>query len=147
MANGYATRQREGQGFGYCYQLKCFQIQESCQVVNVATVSPVSVLPSEGRLSFPTSYYCTVTDSLNKVPKWKFFPNSTTTVTCHVAVPISTRSSVSIIIWPKRLGSPRLPLQSPHIVSGSLHIFGEAPRRGSEMMQRAFSRTVRNLSF
>jgi hypothetical protein len=36
---------------------------------------------------------------------------------------------------------------SPHVVSGSLHIFGEAPRRGSEMMLRAFSRTVRNHSF
>jgi hypothetical protein len=36
---------------------------------------------------------------------------------------------------------------SPHAVSGSLHIFGAAPRRGSEMMQWAFSRTVGNLSF
>jgi hypothetical protein len=54
-------------------------------------------------------------------------------------------SSVSIIIWPKRLGSPRLPLHMSSLdLSTSL---GKAPRRGSEMMQRAFSRTVRNLSF
>jgi hypothetical protein len=83
-----------------------------------------------------------LTDSVNKVPKWKFFPNSTT-VTCHVAVPIS--SSVSIIIWPKRLGSPWLPLHTPSLDLSTF--FGAAPRRGSEMMQWAFSRTVGNLSF
>jgi hypothetical protein len=104
---------------------------KSKKAVNVGTVSPISVLPSEWSALFSNFL---LTDSVNKVPKWKFFPN-TATVICHVAVPIS--SSVSIIIWPKRLGPPRLPL----------HIFGEAPRRGSEMMQRAFSRTVKTLSF